>query len=578
MQACALLLLLVLSLPAPMRALRAPCRARPPAQLRSAASSAPGQQASQALAVDPRPDVLHPAYRHLLLHPLFSSSPLLAAQVSPSCSLGYSSSPPSPKTLLAYTRAAKASLSLPHPPSPAPSEQTLPPLLLVKVGEFYESYGVDSLLLVHLAGLNPMGGKLRAGMPLANLQAAAASVFKRWREHGLPFSPSIAVYEEDGPPAPAGSPFSALKPRHLTQVLTQDDQEYTYNNVLSEASRAPAAYPTHGKVRPVLRRDRSGGWTYACVYPTVGEYRRVPGLTDEAVRSYLRLDGASKVSFVPRDKGDYPPVLYGQNASSPPFEVARFPLLSSSNLPTVVAAVLSHHRSPSDPPDPPFASLSLLPPPSSRPLHRETLSQLGVVKSPAVPPLLDAIVTSRSFQVRGLVERWLTTPPPTRGRIRSALEKVSRPGGVDVRPVSVDAVRAVSLLRRRQCNAAVFRDVRALLCAAGEILASDIGGDVMAVMRHETGTSLAAGEIRENATAIAQVIGGVIAEEGAPPELPPPADPGAVPDTFFARNESPWAGRVRRTGGEVEAAFDGAAEAKARLVEAAREGFGGEVV
>jgi MutS domain I len=32
-------------------------------------------------------------------------------------------------------------------------------VLLVKVGEFYETYGIDSVLLVQWCGLNPMGGK-----------------------------------------------------------------------------------------------------------------------------------------------------------------------------------------------------------------------------------------------------------------------------------------------------------------------------------------------------------------------------------------------------------------------------------
>jgi hypothetical protein len=38
-------------------------------------------------------------------------------------------------------------------------------VLLVRVGDFYETYGVDAILLVEHAGLNPMGGKARAGCP-----------------------------------------------------------------------------------------------------------------------------------------------------------------------------------------------------------------------------------------------------------------------------------------------------------------------------------------------------------------------------------------------------------------------------
>ena len=44
-------------------------------------------------------------------------------------------------------------------------------LLLIRVGEFYEAYGLDALMLVEHAGLNPMGRKARAGCPISNIQA-----------------------------------------------------------------------------------------------------------------------------------------------------------------------------------------------------------------------------------------------------------------------------------------------------------------------------------------------------------------------------------------------------------------------
>lgn len=43
-------------------------------------------------------------------------------------------------------------------------------VLLVRVGEFYECYGVDAVLLVQHCGLNTMGFQVRAGCPLCNIQ------------------------------------------------------------------------------------------------------------------------------------------------------------------------------------------------------------------------------------------------------------------------------------------------------------------------------------------------------------------------------------------------------------------------
>jgi DNA mismatch repair ATPase MutS len=36
-------------------------------------------------------------------------------------------------------------------------------VLLIRCGDFYEAYGLDALLLVEHAGLNPMGRKVRVG-------------------------------------------------------------------------------------------------------------------------------------------------------------------------------------------------------------------------------------------------------------------------------------------------------------------------------------------------------------------------------------------------------------------------------
>ena len=63
-------------------------------------------------------------------------------------------------------------------------------VLLVRVGEFYEAFGLDAILLVEHRGLNPMGGKARSGCPLQNVQQTINGL----TEAGL----SVAVFEERG--------------------------------------------------------------------------------------------------------------------------------------------------------------------------------------------------------------------------------------------------------------------------------------------------------------------------------------------------------------------------------------------
>ena len=43
-------------------------------------------------------------------------------------------------------------------------------VILVRVGDFYEVFGLDALLVVQHCGLNAMGGKARAGCPVKNVQ------------------------------------------------------------------------------------------------------------------------------------------------------------------------------------------------------------------------------------------------------------------------------------------------------------------------------------------------------------------------------------------------------------------------
>lgn len=63
-------------------------------------------------------------------------------------------------------------------------------VLLVRVGEFYETYGVDAVMMMQHAGLNKMGQEIRAGCPRKNVQQTLDGLTAA----GL----TVAVYEEVG--------------------------------------------------------------------------------------------------------------------------------------------------------------------------------------------------------------------------------------------------------------------------------------------------------------------------------------------------------------------------------------------
>ncbi|KAH8066810.1 hypothetical protein JL721_7995 [Aureococcus anophagefferens] len=86
-------------------------------------------------------------------------------------------------------------------------------VVLVRVGEFYEAWGVDAVMLVEHCGLNAMGDKVRAGCPWRNLQATLDGL----TAVGL----SVAVYEE----RPDGD-RKKRKVRYLSQVVTPASRTY----------------------------------------------------------------------------------------------------------------------------------------------------------------------------------------------------------------------------------------------------------------------------------------------------------------------------------------------------------------
>merc|ERR1719353_628899 len=98
-------------------------------------------------------------------------------------------------------------------------------VLLIRVGDFYEAYGLDALMLVEYAGLNPMSRKARAGCPVGNIQATLDGLTCA----GL----TVAVYEEVAPANTSEGKYRKLKQRALAQIVSPASPTYMYEACLS---------------------------------------------------------------------------------------------------------------------------------------------------------------------------------------------------------------------------------------------------------------------------------------------------------------------------------------------------------
>lgn len=110
-------------------------------------------------------------------------------------------------------------------------------VMLVRCGDFYETYGTDAILLVEHVGLNSMGGKVKAGCPYRNIQSTLDGL----TQHGF----SVAVFEETGQVTSGKEGASKLKDRILTQIVSPASPTYLYDDWLLEGNTATSSGGNH---------------------------------------------------------------------------------------------------------------------------------------------------------------------------------------------------------------------------------------------------------------------------------------------------------------------------------------------
>ena len=208
--------------------------------------------------------VIHPYWYEPLLSLTKSSSRSLARQLCTSCPMGYNprASPLSQQrqgSTASAAAAAAATVSAASTPLLSyvrlqKSAHFPDAVLLVRVGDFYESYGVDAIMLVEHCGLNPMAGRARAGCPWKNVH----DTLDKLTNAGF----RVAVYEEENERregnvwrstttneegdddadggGTGGGKGSKLKTRYLAQVVSPSNPTYMHGLVLGDDCGASA--------------------------------------------------------------------------------------------------------------------------------------------------------------------------------------------------------------------------------------------------------------------------------------------------------------------------------------------------
>ena len=336
-------------------------------------------------------------------------------------------------------------------------------VVLCRVGEFYETIGIDAVLMVQYAGLNPMGKEgnpPRAGCPRANLRRTVADLVENG---GL----SVVVCEEAPEPYSYGTIRRAPKQRYVAAIVTPALPHFLHNGVDSEVDIPVDSTPPLIGISPSV-----GGYSVIEVDAELMTVRTTEGLTEDAVYSRLHEGG-----LVPPLYLHSPPVLLDADTrlrdSVPEVEwKQRMASIFRSQTGSIVKysdsdavggmleRVKMHLGMPAD------AAFRRLPSSSPttrpRPLYFSTASNLGLHRTRGVPSLLDyALPAASPLAARRWLRSLLLQPPePYVARsLHGACEELWKDHGSLPNFLAMSPANVVLKLQAREGNAEFFNEL-----------------------------------------------------------------------------------------------------------------------
>ena len=467
---------------------------------------------------------------------------------------------------------------------------------LTRVGDFYEAYGIDAILLVEFCGLNPMGSKARAGCPYRNVQATLDGLTAA----GF----SVAVLEEAG-----FTENARLKNRFLAQIVSPASPTYLYDLVLgtSNAESLSSSTHTHNYVGII---HQAVGYSLVEVNWEERMVKISERLTQEAIACRLAayppvepvfyMPIESEVQRVQRNGLSWLTSRKDTEATPTPLSLK---LLSSNLIESPTGSSTDAHR---------FkklvvnAILNLMGPATTnattlsdedfqlvqshmenesfkvitQPLHKETATQLGLLSNPTIPSLIHAILPHTApAATRHFLRRWLLIPPPpdmadamahTVGYLKKSTDATLPP--LHVLPMG----KVVSLIHAGQASAHIFREVRHVLHTTLQILETPhlkqhLIPKLLSIVQHESGYQTTASQLHVDCIHAMHTIDRVVRHLGDPHQVDQVSDFNPVPRAFFERNEITWRGRVKRE--VAHSSYANVDQAAEQLSEAIRADF-----
>jgi DNA mismatch repair ATPase MutS len=441
---------------------------------------------------------------------------------------------PSARKLLGFVDTS-APLGLPHLFDSSKLKSSRPPafsffyetklqhpdkVVLVRVGEFYETIGIDAILMVQHAGLNPMGKEgnpPRAGCPRGNLRRTVSDMVEGG---GL----SVVVCEEAPEPYTYGTMRRTPKERYVAAIVTPAAPHFLHGMVDEEINIPVEKTPPLLGISPAV-----GGYSVIEVDAELMTVRETEGLTEDAVYSRLHEGGLVPPLYLhspptladadTRIRDSIPEAEWKQRIGSI-FRTQGTSLVRYSD-PDAVAGMLERvKRHLGLPAEAEFTHLpSSSPSTRPRPLYFSTASNLGLHKTRGVPSLLDyALPSGAPLAARRWLRSLLLMPPAPHVSVALHQACAELWGDHDSLPnfVAMSPANVVLKLRKREGNSDFFNELKDLChvvstsCSTSTL--EKMADSLLVVVAGETGVSLGRDDLATTAVHVSEAISAVVVD------------------------------------------------------------------
>jgi DNA mismatch repair ATPase MutS/predicted GIY-YIG superfamily endonuclease len=420
-------------------------------------------------------------------------------------------------------------------------EKHVDKVIIFRCGEFYETYGIDAIMLVAYCGLNPMGNKCRAGCPVKNIQAT----LDRLTEVGL----SAAVYEEieDSNLNRGITKKPKMKTRVLTQIVSPAYSTYTYNRCLQDEDiEFRINRPIIGIVKD------TGGYVFCETHLDERKVVLSERLTPESVQSLLSILSCSEPIYVSADIDIERELPFIQD-----FSLKVLPGLSSSAiqlgnepLSSLLLRQISHDMMTYQIDITSFRVTARDDRHRPRPIYRSTALQIGLIPNENVPNLIKHLLTKHAYAYsHRFLYRWILNPP-TRELSNQMQLFCQELAMLDTPPVECKPIlegKIVSLILDKQCNAMLFNELKTNLRAVAEVLRQDASylPSLIAITESESGIIFETSDFLSRCeTSVDEIDRIVLCSSNLLSDAVTTDPYKHIPDSFFKQNEELIRGKI----------------------------------